>query len=75
MEMTVLACDVQFPERVHPAITRCLLATLLYSCNPSLSPEHLSAHDTTVRREEVTATQQDDTVSASAPTADVKVPS
>ena len=69
MKITVLACDVQYSTCAYPTITRCLLAILFYSCNPSSSPERPNAHDTTVRRGNATATQQDDTISTSAQTA------
>jgi len=68
MTTTVLAYDLRFAKRAHKMSTRCLLAILLYSCNPSPGPgepapkpESPKAHTTLIQKENTNVAQQNST--------------
>ena len=71
MMTTVLAYDFRFTKRTYKMSTRCLLAILLYSCNPSPrpgepspAPEPLKEHTTPTQKENSNVAQRNATVSA-----------
>jgi flagellar biosynthesis GTPase FlhF len=68
---TVLAYDFRFAQRAYKTSARCLLAILLYNCNPSPgpgepspTPESPKSHTTPTQKENADVAQRNATVSA-----------